>query len=249
LTAERSHYVMKRRESLKTMLAGALGGAALAAVPGCKTEPKTSDSIVDTSTTTEGYGRTPAELAHDEKVNQSVYLTAYEMGTIAVLCDIILPATKEAGSATDAKVPEFIDFIVKDLPRHQLPIRGGLMWLDSEANRRYNKTFTNCTQEEEIAIIDDIAYPDPDHKKPEMGPGISFFNLMRNLTLTGYYTTKMGFDDLKVNSNYANVWDGVPAEVLAKHDVAYEEEWLAKCVNQDKRNDIAEWDEAGNLVT
>jgi Gluconate 2-dehydrogenase subunit 3 len=240
---------MKRRESLKTMLVGALGGAALVSAPGCKTEPKTTENAVENNPTTEGYGRTPAELEHDKKVNESEFLSAYELGTIAVLCDIILPATKEAGSATDAEVPGFIDFIVKDLPRHQLPIRGGLMWLDSETNRRYNKTFTDCTKEEQLAIIDDIAYPDPDFKKPEMGPGISFFNLMRNLTLTGYYTTQMGFEDLKVNSNYANVWDGVPAEVLAAHGMAYEEEWLAKCVNQDKRNDIAAWDDAGNLVT
>ena len=67
--------------------------------------------------------------------------------------------------------------------------------------------------------------------------------------MTGYYTTKMGWDDLGVTSNFANVWDGVPEEVLANHEVDYDPEWLAKCTDQSKRNDIAEWDEEGNLLT
>jgi hypothetical protein len=82
-----------------------------------------------------------------------------------------------------------------------------------------------------------------------MAYGIVFFDLMRNLTLTGYYTTKMGLDDLGYTGNFANVWDGVPAEVLADHDVDYDEEWLAKCVDQNERMTIAEWDEDGNLLT
>ena len=123
------------------------------------------------------------------------------------------------------------------------------MWLDAEANRRFNKEFIACSSQEEIQIVEDIAYPDPDGKKPEMGPGIKFFNLMRNLTLTGYYTTKMGFDDLGVTSNFPNVWDGVPEEVLAGHEVDYDAEWLAKCVDQSKRNITAEWDDDGKLLT
>ena len=72
---------------------------------------------------------------------------------------------------------------------------------------------------------------------------------MRNLTLTGYYTTKMGIDDLGYKGNIPNIWDGVPADVLKEHDVDYDEEWLAKCVDQDKREVIAEWDDKGNLLT
>ena len=71
---------------------------------------------------------------------------------------------------------------------------------------------------------------------------------MRNLTLTGYYTTKMGLDDLGYQGNVANVWDGVPDDVLEKHGLAYDEEWLAKCVDQSKRAEIAQWDNDGNLI-
>lgn len=234
---------------MKTLLVGTIAGATFGATGSCS--PESGGATDNTTETAETglYGRTPAEIERDKEIMAKVFLEEHELATIAVLCDIILPATAEAGSATEAEVPAFIEFIVKDIPRHQIPIRGGLMWLDAEANRRFNKEFIACSQAEEIQIIDDIAYPDPEGKKPEMGPGIEFFNLMRNLTLTGYYTTRMGLDDLGYTGNFPNVWDGVPAEVLANHDVDYDPEWLAKCVDQSKRNETAEWDEEGNLLT
>jgi len=82
-----------------------------------------------------------------------------------------------------------------------------------------------------------------------MSVGIAFFNRMRNLTVNGYYTTRMGFDDLGLRTNAANVWDGVPAEVLAQYDVDYDKDWLSKCVDQSQRLEIAKWDDNGNLLT
>lgn len=239
---------MKRRDSLKYLLVGTISGATAGSLSSCDNQNDTTD-VEGIPQNDDLYGRTPEEKLHDERVREAVYLNEHELETIAVLCDIILPATDTAGSATDAEVPEFIEFIVKDLPYHQLPMRGGLMWLDIESNRRFNKEFIAASPEQQIQIVDDIAYPDPDGKKPEMAPGIKFFNLMRNLTLTGYYTTQMGFKDLGYTGNYPNVWDGVPAEVLANYDVDYEEEWLAKCVDQSKREVVAEWDDKGNLLT
>ena len=237
---------MDRRDSLKSLLVGALAGATLTTT-GCEPEMKEESAVIEESLGL--YGRTPEEVKRDKEILAEVFLNEHELETIAILCDIILPATETAGSATDAEVPEFIEFIVKDIPSHQLPIRGGLMWLDGESNRRFNKQFKAATNEEQIAIVDDIAYPDPEGKKPDMAYGIKFFNLMRNLTLTGYYTTRMGIDDLGFKGNIPNVWDGVPEEVLKDHDVEYDEEWLAKCVDQSKRNEKAEWDDDMNLIT
>lgn len=237
---------MKRRESLKTILLSTVGGVTLGtSATSCQPEEVTPVHPYAPGE----YGRTPEEKERDQELLEEIYLNEHELSTIAVLCDIILPATDTAGSATEAEVPAFIDFIVKDIPEHQLPMRGGLMWLDIESNRRFNKDFITATPPEQIQLIDDIAYPDPELEKPELGPGIAFFNLMRNLVVTGYYTTKMGLDDLGYTGNYANVWDGVPEEVLAEHEVDYDPEWLAKCVDQSKRMDIAEWDEDGNLLT
>ncbi len=241
---------MKRRDTLKTLLVGTVAGAAAASSVGCKSEGiggnGQNEETVDTK---DLYGRLPNEIERDKRLHEEVYLNEHELATIAVLCDIILPATATAGSAGDAKVPEFIEFIVKDLPQHQIPMRGGLMWLDGESNRRFNKEFISCSEPEQIEVIEDIAYPDEEGNKPEMGPGIKFFNLMRNLTLTGYYTTKMGIDDLGYVGNFPNVWDGVPEDVLKDHDVELDAEWAAKCVDQSKRMITAEWDDKGNLLT
>ena len=123
------------------------------------------------------------------------------------------------------------------------------MWLDTESNKRFNQIFMLCNTQQQITIVDDIAYDDPDGKKPAMAYGIKFFSLMRGLTLTGYYTTRMGVDDLGYVGNSPNIWDGVPQEVLKDYDVDYDPEWLAKCVDQSKRDATAEWDEGGNLIT
>ena len=240
---------MNRRESFKTLLVGVVAGSTLAGASACESDVDQKTGAEEANNSPRLYGRTPRELEHDAKIMAEVYLNEHELSTIAGLCDIILPATPNAGSATAAKVPGFIDCIVKDIPNHQLPMRGGLMWLDTESNRRFNKEFITCSDTEQIAIIDDIAYPDPDGKKPEIAHGIQFFNLMRNLTLTGYYTSQMGIEDLGYSGNYPNTWDGVPEEVLAKHDVDYDPEWIARCVDQEKRNVLAEWDEEGNLIT
>jgi hypothetical protein len=234
---------MDRRETLKSLLIGGMAGATLGTA-GCKT---TTDDIPKSSPL--NYGRTPPEKVHDEKVMSEVFFTDHELATIATLCDIILPATATAVSAVEAGVPEFVEFIVKDMPDHQIPLRGGLMWLDGESNRRFNLKFINCDEVQQIKIVDDIAYPDPNGEHPELGPGIEFFRRMRNLTLTGYYTTKMGIDDLGYAGNRPNVWDGVPQEVLDEHGLAYDEEWIPKFVDQSKRDIQAEWDEAGNLLT
>ena len=236
---------MNRRDTFKTLFIGAVAGATIGTTTGCKNETAVGTGINELPL----YGRTPKEIEHDNKIMGEEYLNEHELATIAILCDIILPATSTAGSATDAEVPAFIEFIVKDLPDNQLPLRGGLMWLDREANQRFDRRFKDLTNPQQIKIIDDIAYPDPDNKKPEMAHGIKFFDLIRGLTVTGYYTSKIGMKDLGYKGNVPNIWDGVPDDVLKKHGLAYEEEWLAKCVDQSKRDIIAEWDEAGKLIT
>lgn len=235
---------MKRRDTIKTLLIGGVAGSTMGQLS-CN---DTSGEETLEASSEKLYGRTPAEIEHDAQVNAEVFLTEHELTTIAVLCDIILPPTDDAGSATDAGVPEFIEFMVKDLPVYQLPIRGGLMWLDSESNFRFKKSFNDCSNEEQLSIVDDIAYPDPENLKPAMTPGRLFFNRMRNFTLTGYYTTKMGIDDLGYVGNRPNMWDGVPQDVLDKHGLAYDEEWMSKFVDHTKSNIQAEWDENGNLI-
>jgi len=174
-------------------------------------------------------------------------LTEAELGLIATLSDLILPATPTAGSATEAEVPAFIDFIVRDLPYHQVPIQGGLMWLNGESIKRFDNVFDKCKEAEQKQILDDIAYPAATEEGNEFDAGRAFFTRFRNLVLSGYYTTRMGLDDVGYVGNYANLWDGVPDDVMAKHGFTYDEN--ITYVDHDTRDTKAEWDDKGNLLT
>jgi hypothetical protein len=235
---------MDRRDSLKSLLVGSLAGGLI--INGCKPgeEPIVTAPV---KTDEKKYGRTPKEKELDAKLNSQQFFSNHEMETIAILCDLILPANDKFGSATDAGVPEFIEFMSKDIPRHQLPLRGGIMWLDHRSNKTFNLEFKACSEQQQKVLLDEIAYPD--QAEPEVEQGVKFFTLMRDLTLTGYYTSKMGIDDLGYKGNSPNVWDGIPQDVLDKHGMKYDEEWLAKCMDPATRNDIAVWDDDGNLIS
>ncbi|PHN05308.1 gluconate 2-dehydrogenase subunit 3 family protein [Flavilitoribacter nigricans] len=241
---------MDRRDSIKSFLIGSLAAPAL--LNGCAPEADTTNTDTgadnaDNAASGNGhYGRTPEEKAYDEMLKSQTFFTDNEMTTIAILCDIILPASEEFGSATDAEVPAFIEFISKDITSHQLPLRGGISWLNHRSVKDFGVEFKDLSKEQQVTIIDEIAYPDPDADR--QSAGVLFFDRMRNLTLTGYYTTEMGLQDLGYVGNRPNVWDGVPQNVLDKHGLAYEEEWLAKCVTPEQREAVAEWDEDGNLL-
>jgi len=243
---------MDRRETLKLMLLGSVGGGI--ALAGCKTDPKTGKPITNLTEgnlPNYGIGRTDVEMARDIALDEDEFLTEEELGTIAILSDIILPADALSGSATEAEVPAFIHFMVKDIEDFQLQIRGGLAWLHQEALSRYESSFESLTNEQQLAIVDDIAYSDEEtlEQKPTMVPGIKFFDLMRNLVVTGFYTSKMGIEALGYVGNTPNDWDGVPEDAMKGLSVQYDPEWIAKCVNPETRSTIAEWDDEGNLLT
>jgi hypothetical protein len=156
--------------------------------------------------------RTPEEKAHDDSIkNLPKFFTPEEFAAIAVLADIIIPKDEVSGSASDAKVADFIEFIVKDNADYQTPCAGGLRWLDLQCLERYQKAFKDCTAQQQIEIVDEIAYPAK--AKPEMAAGVSFFNLMRDLTTTGFYSTEIGWNDIGYVGNKPNQWNGVPDDV------------------------------------
>jgi hypothetical protein len=216
---------MNRRDSLKALTVGTIAAATL--LDGCKPgeEKKAANQSVADGFTLD---RQPEELAQYDKVVSTTFFSEHEMATIAILADIIIPKDEVSGSATDAKVPEFIEFIVKDMPSHQTPMRGGLRWLDIYASKRFGKSFKTCSPEERISIVDEIAYPKK--AKPEVAQGVAFFSLMRNLTASGFYTTQIGVADIGYKGNTPNQWNGVPDDVLKQYGVAYTEKENKECV-------------------
>lgn len=215
---------MNRRESLKALTIATLSTEVL--LKACKTKDQ---NVEASNVKTAESDRPQEELDRNEKLNAEKFFTPHEMATITVLGDIIIPKDDKSGSASDAKVPEFIEFIVKDMPDHQLPLRGGLRWLDLQMLNRYNNPFKECTADQQLQMITAIAYPAK--AKPEMQQGVAFFNRMRSLTATGFFTSKMGLDDLGYAGNRPNQWNGVPDDVLKQYGLAYTEKELAESVS------------------
>ena len=149
------------------------------------------------------------------------FFTASEYKLVRTLVDIIIPKDERSGSATDVGVPEFMDFMMIDQPTRQVAMRGGLAWLDLECEQRYDKVFVDCTEAERTAVLDDIAWPAK--AKPDHAHGVAFFNSFRDLTAGGFWTTKVGIEDLQYLGNRSVArWNGCPDEALKKLGVSYE---------------------------
>ncbi|MBB5437982.1 hypothetical protein HDC92_001656 [Pedobacter sp. AK017] len=200
---------MNRRDSLK-----AIGLTAISAgmvIEACKPGKEKTSKVEDGAQP----GRQAFEIERDKQLNSYKFFNDHEMATITVLADIIIPKDDKSGSASEAKVPDFIEFIVKDIPSHQTPMRGGLKWLDLQCLNRFQKAFKDASASQQIEMVDDIAYPEK--VKPGLEQGVAFFTLMRNLTASGFYTTEMGVKDLGYIGNAPNRWEGVPADVLKQY--------------------------------
>ncbi len=221
---------MDRRKSIKALLVGTAATGVL--IESCNPADKKAVPATTEKAIAVDASRTPEELAVIKKLEAEIFFTKEEMATITILADIIIPKDEVSGSATDAKVPDFIEFIVKDMPEHQTPMRGGLRWLQLESFKRFDKSFNDISDKQRIEIVDDIAYPNK--VKPGMQQGVSFFNLMRDLTSTGFYTSEIGVKDVGYKGNVPNQWNGVPDEVLKQYNVAYTEKELKECVSFDK---------------
>lgn len=148
------------------------------------------------------------------------FFTPHEWETVRVLADLVIPRDERSGSATDAGVPEFMDFMLDAYPGMRLPMRGGLAWLDAESRSRWNAPFIQLRPEDRTALLDDIAWPA--RARPEMSQGVAFFNRFRDLTASGFWSTRIGVDDLQYMGNRGMVaWDGCPPEALATLGVSY----------------------------
>ncbi|GGH11228.1 gluconate 2-dehydrogenase subunit 3 family protein [Sphingobacterium alkalisoli] len=155
------------------------------------------------------------EHARNIQITEQTFFSKHEFATITLLVDFIIPKDDISGSASEAGVPDFIEFMVKDLPEGQIPMRGGLKWLDVRSQKKYNNVFIECKQEEQFALLDEIAYPSK--ANPEVQQGVAFFTLLRNLTASGFFTSQMGVKDIGYVGNIPGVWNGVPQDVLKEH--------------------------------
>ena len=194
-----SSQSVTRRDILKTLAMGAMGGSVLQVIPA-----------------------KAAEFAHQavrkEKAAAAAgkytpkYFSAQQYETLNWLCDTIIPKDDHSGGAVEAGAPEFIDLIPSENEKFQLRLGGGLVWLDSFCADRYGKSFMECAPEQRNEVLDLIAYRKNAKKDASLRQGVVFFSFLREMTCDGFYTSKIGIADLQYIGNTSlREFPGCPA--------------------------------------
>src|SRR5215470_12857676 len=184
-------------------------------------------AIAWTSTGTEA-AQTQAQAARRQVAERGLpfkpkFFTRCEYAIVTVLADLIIPRDERSGSASDAGVPEFMDFMMVDQPLRQTAMRGGLAFIDHLCEARYDKSFIESTDAERKQVLNDVAYPGK--VDPAFAQGKAFFSSFRDLTASGFWTSKMGIEDLQYLGNKPVAeWKGCPSEALEHLGVKYEGE-------------------------
>ena len=196
--------LMDRRQALKTLAAVPIAAAAI------------TWSEADARAAADSAWQARQTAARTQAKYSPKFFTAHEWATVAVLVDLIIPKDEKSGSATDAAVPEFMDFMMIDQATRQTAMRGGLAWLDAECDRRFDKTFLACADADRRAVLDDISWPRRT-TKPGLAYGVTFFSSFRDLTASGFFTSKMGMADLEyIGNTFVPEFTGCPPAWLKK---------------------------------
>lgn len=207
---------ISRRQSLKFLGVGSVGAGLT--IAGC--DEKTGGHQTSGNKDAAEHNHVAQSVDpsdRDKQLMKEKFFTDQERKTVRTLADIIIPKDERSGSASDAGVPEFIEFMMLDQPFRQTAMRGGLAWLNNRCLKIHGKDFVSCDDTQRTAILDEIAYPGKNKGKKEISQGIAFFNSFRDLTATGFWTSKMGIEDLKYIGNVANPnWNGCPDDAC-KH--------------------------------
>ena len=189
---------ISRRDALRALALGAAGGSVLQVIPLQAAE-------------------LAPQMVHKEKAAAPAgkyapkYFTAKQYETLTSLCDTILPKDEKSGGAVEAGAPEFIDLLTSENEEFQLKLGGGLMWLDHYCTDHYEKSYLECTPEQRKEVVDLIAYRKNAKATPELHQGVAFFAFLRNMACDGFYTSKIGIEDLQYVGNVTrSEWPGCP---------------------------------------
>ncbi|MBV9880012.1 MAG: gluconate 2-dehydrogenase subunit 3 family protein [Gemmatirosa sp.] len=206
---------MNRRRAL-TVLGLAPMAAVLDAQQPAQPAPKTPHV-----TPNQPAGATPQPKALSPA--QRKFFTAKEYRTAKVLADDIIPRDAKSGSASESGALEYMDFhlSVEDTsPDVRTQMRGGLRWLDTETKRRFGVAYASASVAQRHEILDDISWPAK--AKPEFSAGVSFFNRFRDMAAAGFFSSPMGWKDLRYEGNTFNPnWQGCPEPAMQKLGVSH----------------------------
>jgi hypothetical protein len=161
-----------------------------------------------------------AALRSQDPQYRPVFFSGDEWPMVRSLADLVIPRDARSGSASDAGVPEFMDFIMNDNPKSQKWMRDGLKWMNAETDKRFGRSWVKCSVAQQRLVLNDIAFP---KKAPAaLKPGVEFFTRFRDLTSSGFWSSRIGVTDLGYMGNRPIAeWTGCPEPVLKKIGVSY----------------------------
>ncbi len=187
---------VSRRDVLKTLAMGAVGGSVLQVIPAEAAE-------------------FAHQMVHKEKAAAPAgkytpkFFGAHQYETLTSLCDAILPKDEKCGGAVEAGAPEFIDLLTSENEDFQLALGGGIMWLDNDCADRFGKVYLECAAAQRKEILDLFAFRKNAKADPSLSPGVALFAFLRDMTCDGYYTSKIGIADLGyVGNTTVRDWNG-----------------------------------------
>ena len=199
---------LSRRETLKLMALAALGST----IPGC------GPSDIENAASKVAAASRQRPLVDREPT----VLNRHEYETVNVLVDWIIPADDRSGSATDAGVPAFIDFILEETEGIEEPLKEGLAWLDMQTSADHAASFIDLDRPTQQSMLERIAWPDD--VEPGLERGAEFFTLIRDLTASGFWSSKIGVEDLGYMGNRANPgWEGCSHEAMEHLGLSYDD--------------------------
>jgi gluconate 2-dehydrogenase gamma chain len=189
---------VSRRDILKSLAVGAVGGSVLRVIP-LEAAQYAHRMVLAEKAAAGAQEYTPKFFSPE----------AYK--TLASLCDTIIPSDGEAKGAVEAGAPEFIDLLTSENPDYQVALGGGLMWLDNTCIDRYEKPYLDCTSGQQKEILDQIAYRKNAKLDPSLGQGVEFFRFLRKLTADGFFTSEIGITYLGyIGNTYVQDFPGCP---------------------------------------
>jgi len=139
------------------------------------------------------FGQQPAREPR-KGTYRPAFFSPSEYHTIDVLTGLIIPADGTPG-AREAGVSEFIDFLAAHGETDiQEPMRRGLQWLDAVSRKRHGAPFASLSPEQQDGVLRTAAHRG---QAPRDDPqGQAFFRLIRRYTVMGYYTSRIGLEEL-----------------------------------------------------
>jgi gluconate 2-dehydrogenase gamma chain len=181
---------ISRRDVLRNLAVGAAGGSVLHVIPA-------------------EAAALAHQMVHKDKAAAPAgkyvpkFFPEAQYAILLFLCDSIIPKDEKSGGAVEAGAPEFIDLLTSENPEYQSKLGGGFAWLDNYCTDHYEQPFMACTPAQKKEVLDLIAYRKSAKADPTLSHGVAFFAFLRDLTFDGFYTSKIGIEDLGYIGNTA----------------------------------------------